>query len=346
MNKILWLFIIIIVLATSVDARQHPEKGSISGLLYSDFYWIVNNHNEELEGENGFWARRVYFTYDNNISQHVSVRFRLEMNSPGDFTSSSRLEPYVKDLFAKWAINDNHSLNAGISPTPTWVLVERIWGYRSVEKSPVDLYRLGSSRDFGVALQGRLGESGRLRYHAMVGNGSGTGAETNRWKKYMLSMAWWFNNNLVFEAYGDYNRTNETNTRATTHIIAGYLTDRINLGAMYAAQLRTEEISGAENITQTIDVASIFANISLNQKWTAILRADQMFVPNPQGPAIDYIPFSDQAESTLLIFGLGYQPIPNLHVIPNIETVFYGESPDGTTPGSDFIFRTTLFFTF
>ncbi len=344
-NKVLLLFIIITMIGSTVDARQ-TDNGRISGLLYSDFYWVVNNHIEDLEGENGFWARRVYLTYDNNITQRVAFRIRFEMNSPGDFTSNDILEPYVKDLYANWAINETHSLIAGISPTPTWGLIEDIWGYRSVEKSPEDLYKLGSSRDFGIALQGRLTEAGKLRYHAMVGNGSGIGAETNRWKKYMLSLAWWFNENLVIEAYGDYNRTDETNIRAAAHGFAGYTSDRINLGAMYAVQSRTEEKSGADDITQTFDVASLFANISLNQKWTAILRADQMFAPNPQGPTIDYIPFSDQAESTLVLIGLGFEPVPNLHVIPNIETVFYGEAPDETTPNSDVIFRTTLAYTF
>lgn len=345
-NKIVWLFVFIMAMSATAEAQQIIDKGRLSGLLYSDFYWIANNHNEDLEGENGFWARRVYLTYDSNVSQDITARLRLEMNSPGDFTSRVKLEPFVKDLYAKWAMNEDHSLIAGISPTPTWGLVEQIWGYRSVEKSPVDLYKLGSSRDFGIALQGRLGADEKLKYHAMVGNGSGTDAETNRWKKYMLSLAWWFSENLVIEAYGDYNRSNETSTRTTLHGFAGYTSESINIGAMYAAQFQIEEITGADDITETLDVASIFANISLNQKWSAILRADRMFAANPQGPTIDYIPFSDQAESTLLLLGLGFRPVPNLHVIPNIESVFYGDIPNGTRPDSDLIFRTTLAITF
>lgn len=338
--------ILTVVVATAVDAQQSQSRGDISGLLYSDYYWIVNNHSEEIRGENGFWARRVYFTYDNNISQNVTARFRLEANSPGDFSSGDRLEPFVKDLYAKWEIIKNHSLIAGISPSPTVALAERIWGYRSVEKSPLDLYKMGNSRDFGIAMQGQLGEEGRLRYHAMVGNGRGTGAETNKWKKYMLSLAWWFTDNLVVEAYGDYNRSSETNSRTTFHGLAGYTSDRFNMGAMYAAQMRTEEIPGAESMTQTLDVASLFANISLNQKWTAIVRTDRMFSPNPQGPTIDYIPFSDQSKSTLLLLGLGFEPISNLHLIPNFEAVFYGKTADGRKPASDLIFRTTLALSF
>lgn len=318
----------------------------LNGLVYSDFYTVLNHHNEDLEGENGFWARRVYLTYDNNFARNFSTRFRLEMNSPGDFSTNQKLEPFVKDLYLNWSINQNHSFIAGLSATPTWGLVESVWGYRSVEKSPSDLHKLGSSRDFGVALRGEFGERGNIKYHAMLGNGSGTGAETNEWKKFMLSLGWWLTDNLVVEAYGEYNRTSETRTVSAVHGFLGYVSDNFNAGAMYVAQFNTVEISGSSDETETLDVASLFANFKLADKWTALLRADHMFTANPRGPTIDYIPFSDQAESTLLLFGIDFEPVRNVHVIPNIETVIYGDAPDGSSPNSDVIFRTTLYYRF
>ena len=338
--------ILILVFAASglsvIQAQNEPTH-RFSGFLYSDFYYVINNHNEALEGENGFWTRRVYFTYDNRLSQSVTARFRLEMNQPGDFSTSAKMEPFVKDLYLNWAMNENHSLVAGLSSTPTWGLSERIWGYRSVEKSPLDLYKLGSSRDTGIAMRGNFGS---LNYHAMFGNGSGTGSETNKYKKYMLSLGWWFTDNLVFEVYGDYDKRSSTQDRTTYQLLAGYVSSNVNIGAMYAAQTRKQEVSGASDLKETLDVASIFTNFRLNDQWRAILRADHMFEANPQGPTIDYIPFSSEANSTLLIVGLGYRPIPRINIIPNIETIFYGEAEDGTTPGNDLIFRTTLHFTF
>jgi len=350
MLKKILLLTTIAVFLQSIGVAQTNENFTpsqkLSGLIYSDFYTVINHHIDDLEGENGFWTRRVYFTYDNNFAESLTARFRLEMNSPGDFSTNQKLEPFVKDLYLNWSINQNHSLIAGLSSTPTWGLVESVWGYRSVEKSPSDLHKLGSSRDFGLALKGQLGEAGSLKYHAMVGNGSGTGAETNKWKKYMLSLGWWFNDNLVIEAYGEYNRTGETTTRSAVHGFLGYVSDNFNAGAMYVAQFNTEEISGADDETETLDVASVFTNFKLADKWTAILRADHMFTANPRGPTIDYIPFSDQAESTFLLFGVDFEPVRNVHVIPNIETVFYGDAPDGTSVNTDVIFRTTLYYRF
>lgn len=346
--KILTCYLLFFGVATTMDSAQaqNSERHTLSGLIYSDYYAILNHHIEDLEGENGFWARRVYLTYDNKLTNSLSARFRLEMNSPGDFSTNQKLEPFVKDLYLNWSINQNHAMVAGLSSTPTWGLVERVWGYRPVEKSPSDLHKLGSSRDFGLALKGQLGETGRLKYHAMVGNGSGTGAETNQWKKVMLSLGWWFNDNLVVEAYGEYNRTGETTTISAAHGFLGYVSNNVNAGAMYVAQFNTEEISGADDVTETLDVASVFTNIKLAEKWTALLRADHMFSANPRGPSIDYIPFSDQANSTLLLFGVDFEPVQNVHVIPNIETVIYGDAPDGSSPNTDVIFRTTLYYKF
>lgn len=345
MNKLFcWLFAVIctVMLSFPEHILAQDDRGSFSGYLYTDYYWIAQNHNEDLEGENGFWTRRVYFTYDYDISPALTSRFRLEMNSPGDFSSSSRMVPFVKDLYLDWAINDNHSLVAGISGTPTWGLVESVWGYRSLEKSPLDLHAMGSSRDFGIALKGQLGQTGDVNYHLMVGNGS----EPNRWKKYMLSLGWWLTDNLVIEGYGDYDQIDENTTRYTLQGFAGYVSDQISLGAMFAVNHEEEEITGTDDRSMTREVASLFGNFSMGDSWTSILRVDHMFSANPLGPGISYIPFSDQAPSTFLLAGVDYEAFSNLHVMPNIETIIYSENDAGHTPDTDIIPRLTLFYRF
>ncbi len=327
-------------------ANEFKPTHKLSGLIYSDYYSVINHHIGDLKGKNGFWARRVYLAYDSKFAEKLSARVRLEMNSPGDFSTNQNLDPFVKDLYLNWSMNQNHSLIAGLSSTPTLGLVESVWGYRSVEKSPSDLHKFGSSRDFGIALQGQLGEGGNLKYHAMVGNGSGTGAETNKWKKFMLSLGWWFNDNMVVEVYGEYNRTGASTTQKAIHGFLGYVSENINAGAMYVTQFNTLEVNGNSDQTETLDLVSAFTNFKLAQKWTAFLRTDHMFKANPRGPSIDYIPFSDQAKSTFLTYGVDFNPVPNLHVIPNFETVIYGDAPNGSSPTNDLIFRATLYYVF
>ena len=325
-----------------VLAQQETIEGSFSGYLYTDYYYVVNNHNEELEGENGFWTRRVYFTYDRDLSQSVSTRLRLEMNSPGDFNSLAAPDPFVKDLYLDWAMDENHSLIAGISGTPTWSLVEGVWGYRSLEKSPLDLHKMGSSRDFGIGLEGQLDEAGNVNYHVMAGNG----ATANSGKKFMLSLGWWLTDNFVVEAYGDFDTLADDATRTTAQGFAGYVSDRLNLGALLAAQFEDEALYDGADDTGTREVASLFGNFSLNDRWTSVFRVDRMFSANPQGPTIDYIPFSDEASSTFMLLGADYQAFSNVHIMPNIEAIFYDENDNGQTPDTDLIPRVTLYYQF
>lgn len=77
-------------------------EGKFSGYMFGDFYYNISNDNSNLKGQNGFWFRRIYFAYDYKISDSWSTRFRLEMNSPGDFKSSDTLKPYIKDAYLSY----------------------------------------------------------------------------------------------------------------------------------------------------------------------------------------------------------------------------------------------------
>lgn len=344
MKRITWLcFVFMMSIAMpAVGQLSIGEKGTLSTLVFGDYYWIASNHNADLEGNNGFWIRRIYFTYDHQISDSFTGRFRLEMNSEGDFVSSSKLEPTVKDVYLKWA-NDNHSITAGISSTPTFGLMEDIWGYRSIEKSPQDLYDFGSSRDFGLSFKGNIGSADRLKYHFMVGNGNSNRSELNKGKKFMFALSYYLTENLVVQGYGDWNDKEGDTDSYTAQGLIGYQGDNFNLGGLYSYQVR-------ENAAATgdfnLDLVSLFTNIRLSEQANFFARVDHLFDPNPTGPGNDYIPFSDQAESTFITGGIDVALEENVHLMPNIEAIVYGENELGIRPDTDLIPRLTLLFYF
>ena len=179
--------------APSVESWQ--ERFDLSGYVFGDAYAVLANHDPEVEDQTGFWIRRGYLTFDAKVANEWTARLRLEFNSPGDFESDSKLDPFVKDAYLAWK-HDGQELYLGLAPSPTFEFVEGFWGHRPIEKTPIDLYRMGSSRDTGVAYKGAAYE-GRVFYHAMFGNGSGDRAETNEGKKVMAGLGfgpptrWW-----------------------------------------------------------------------------------------------------------------------------------------------------------
>lgn len=324
------------------SAQENPATlsvGSLSGYMFGDFYWMAANHEASIEDERGFWFRRIYFTYDQPLERGFDIRFRVELNSPGDFESSSKLEPFIKDAYLRWR-NGEKSVYLGISPTPTWDVVERIWGYRAVEKTALDLQKFGSSRDFGVALRGSLGAAQRVNYHVMFGNGSGTGSETNEGKKIFTSLGFKATDNLFFEVYGDWDNRPATTDRFTWQVFAAYQRPDYRLGVQFAQQAR-QQGKGLEN--SKLEVASAFFVRRLSERINFLARADRVFDPNPAGAKISYLPFDPSAPSTLALAGIDYTPHSNVHLIPNVEFVRYDER-DGERPDDDVMVRGTFYY--
>lgn len=341
------LFALLMVWASTSFAQVDNGNGQFGTRIYSDFYWMAAHHDEDVEGNNGFWIRRVYFTYDHQINDTFSARFRLEGNSPGNFTDDEKITPVVKDLYLRWE-NDRHQVVGGISPTPTFALVEDIWGYRSIEKTPLDLLDFGSSRDFGIAARGQLDEEGKLSYNFMFGNGNSNNSEINIGKKTMLALSYQLNKNLLFEAYGDWNDNPGETDRVTLQGFVAWQSDNYNVGILYAHQNRANAAVSPGGVVGdlNLDLASVFANFIFSEQTGGFLRIDHAFDPVPGGEDIDYLPISSDAEATIVIGGLDFEIYSDIHLMPNVESVIYGEDAAGITPATDLVPRLTLYYEF
>ena len=326
--------------AASPKAEEAPVF-KISGLVYGDYYYIAQNHRDELVDQNGFWLRRLYFTYDHTLSKSLSLRVRLEANSKGDFESSGVNTPYVKDAWLKWAFGA-HALTIGLAPTPNIDFVDTFQGYRSVEKNPFDLYRWDSSRDLGLLLQGALGKDKRTRYSFQFGDGSGTGSETDASKAVRGQLAHRFARGLALEAYADWQDRPDGRDVSTVEAFAGWQEKAWRASLQYGHQERREAGSGGTDLS--LDFLSAFAAVQASPRVTVLGRVDRNFDPIPNGETIEYMPFSDQATSVFGYVGVDVTLAKSVHLIPNVEMTVYGEAADGSTPGTDLVPRLTLFF--
>ena len=318
-----------------------PPAFKISGLVYGDYYYVARSHRDDLEGENGFWIRRLYFTYDHTLSKSLSLRVRLEANSKGDFESTGVHTPYVKDLWLKWAFGA-HALTFGMAPTPNIDLVDTFQGYRSIEKNPLDLYRWDGSRDLGLVLQGGLGGERRTTYAFQFGNGSGTGSEVDQSKAVRGQLAHRFAAGLVLEAYADWQDRPDGRDVSTLEAFAGWQEKTWRASLQYGHQERCEAGPGGADLS--LDFLSAFAAVQVTPRVAVVGRVDRSFDPIPNGETTDYMPFSEQAKALFGYAGVDVTLAKSVHLIPNVEWTVYGEAADGTTPGTDVVPRLTLFF--
>jgi hypothetical protein len=342
-------------------AKTEFPAGKISGLMFGDYYSYFKWHQDQIsstnptviKGQHGLWFRRIYLTYDAALSEKLNTRFRLEANSNGDFAGGD-IVPYVKDAYLRWTYTGQQQLTLGIHPTLTFEWLDGFWGLRHIEKTPVDLYRLDSSRDFGFSVGGPTPLKG-LSYAAQFGNESGNGSETAEGKILRFESHYERNPGLALEGFYSYGTRPAGEYRQLLQGITGFQNDVARLGAQYVWGKRTS--GEAEAPDQTIDVWSGFAVWAVRpKKVNLFFRADRVKghlgsveTGLPGAENIDYWLLSSQSPFTTWIAGSEWYLHPAVRLSPNLEVVKYSNDPDPVNfPGRDrdSFFRLTFYWTF
>ena len=315
--------------------------------MFGDYYYKehadssnrgIGEYANMSEGTNAFDIRRAYLGYDYNISEKFSTEFLLSHEGNNTDSKGNRTV-FVKGANVRWKkIFYNSDLVIGQMPTPTWsLLTEKIWGYRSVEKTITDMRRLASSSDLGIALQGKFDSKENFGYNILAANGAGTKLETDRFKKFYGDVwAKFRNKKIILDLYGDYERTQLSpfhKSKTTAKFFFAYQTEKITTGIEAYQQIQENNAVFAEFVPSTkIDtINSIAVGVSLfirgtilKDKLNFFSRFD-MYDPdvkfNYQGSYSGS--YSAYNKENFFTTGLDYAPIKNVHIIPNIWYCLY-----------------------
>ena len=245
----------------SQERAKPPEfKFFIPGALaFGDLYAVPGHHLPEAEDKVGFWIRRIYLTGDFNLSKQIFVRARFEANQDGDFVSNA-FTGDIKDLFLRWTLG-RHKLFFGLSPTPTFDLVEDLWGFRYLEKTPLDLQG-EPSRDWGIAARGPLSQRHQINYRIMLGSGYDLGRETGEGTKFMGAVSYGNpKKGWLIDLYGDFQKLPGPTDHTTGQISLHYSLAKGRVGGLYSYQDR--EADPRLEVASAYGVADLFTKVSL-----------------------------------------------------------------------------------
>ncbi len=355
-------FFLIILFALPILAQAQDKPAyKFSGYMFDDYYYNVtrdaniatflNVANGGAKDLNGFQLRRIYFTYDNEISPVFSTRFRLEATTGN---------PFVKDAYLKWKnVFQGSDLYFGLQGTPAFEISEGVWGYRSVEKTILDLRGIVSSRDLAVGLRGKLDESAMVKYWVMFGNNSSTGAEADKYKRLYGHIQFSPTEKITATLYADYKMQagvndpkSTTNPKATlghnaltVAVFAGYTEkDKYRFGVEGFVQTTAHEYKdgSADSLVakNTIGV-TLFGTYNLTEALTVLGRFD-LFDPNTNSK-------SKYDARNYVVFGLDWKADKNVSIIPNIlyETYDKVQSGAGTrSVDASLTARITIYYIF
>ena len=252
-------------------------------------------------------------------------------------------------------------------------LSEATWAYRSIEKTITDFHK-NNSYDIGVALQGTFDPATKnYGYVIMVGNNSqasllsAANANTGFYKIFYGDVwAKLFDQRLYIDFYADYARTAPATAAIPGQehnmfkIFAAYNTKPVTIGV----EAYTQTIgSGVQNTSTnspedaTVNGISIWVRGAIVKNLNYFARYDS-YNPNINYNAADsytvntsYGSYTPLYKEHFYTAGIDYNPIKNVHFIPNFWLIAYTDQRSTTTagyvaPDHTLVYRFTFFYTF
>jgi hypothetical protein len=305
----------------------------IRGYVIPEYYSVASQHNGEdgIEGQHGFWIRRIYLGYNTDFGNGWSARVRLEMNSTA--FSEGTLDPYLKNFHLKKKIGGGASLLVGIMEPPSFNKIEKFWGYRYIEKTAADFFKFASSRDFGIALDGKS-KSG-LVYTLMYANYGSNKGEDNKGKA-IYGRIGWEAKTAYLEANAHYAADNGKDI--TFLSLFGGLKGswgRFGVGYNYKNE-KPEEGESKNN-----GIISAFGAFNISKTAQAFARYDHLTDYNFKNIG-SYVPIDAKMyKARFIIAGLNFKVHKMVQLSPNVKYVFYGENEMGDKPKGDFYINLT-----
>ena len=347
--KSIFTVLLFSIISLNSFAQDSTSKGKISGYMFSEFYYnaqrdtISNLPNRVYGGEeglNGFQFKRIYFTYDYNISKKFSTRFRLEGAQDETF-KNGKVGVFIKDAYLEWKnIFKGSNLIFGIQPTLAFTTAEQIWGHRYIEKTIMDLRGIVDSRDFGISLNGSFDEQNKITYGVMLGNNSGVTVENDKYKRVSAHLGFNPVSELYITLFSDYRamptvkyiNTEYNGDKFTEAIMIGYKKDNsFSFGLeSYFDYTRTPEQKGFG--------VSIFGTGIINEQFSLFGRYD--FFDNNVTEGYTWY------TRNLFLAGLDFKPDKNVIISPNVAIETYAALYDGTTIKPSITPRLTIYYTF
>lgn len=330
-----------ILLATLLPAHDVVAQDTdfpafdFNGLLFGDAYVVPSHHLADGDGAAGLVLRRGYLTLDADFSARWYARARIEANQDGEF-ETYEYDADWKDLYLGLNLG-RHTLQAGLTGTPTFDLIEKVWGARYLMRTPMDLQGV-ASRDTGLFARGPLNASGSLAYRAMWAAATDFGKDGNSNHRLMGAVSWSPGEDWTLDVYADTEDRGGDTDRTTWQVFLGNRSDEFRWGLQYANQDR--------GVDPSLELASGFLGVAIGAKSALIGRIDRLVEPSPKGDGISYVPFDPAAPATMYVGAWEYRMLPNLTVTPNFIVIDYDRADDGYQAKTDLHLRLTAYLTF
>jgi hypothetical protein len=288
-----------------------PDERYVFGQIYADFR---HNFNKDVKPVSAFRFNQGIIGYYHEIAEKVSGKIMLDVtrtthfysitDSAGnplnyDYFEGSKYTAYLKMAQIKWDVNDFFTLRFGqLLNTQYLTFQDQFWGFRYVDVTMQEKFRLGMPADFGAQLDFKIGEN--LLYQVSVVNGEGPFRHQDNEGKFLYSNNIQFSpeEGLTFKLYADYAPDALLSTssadKSVISFFGGIQKPNYRVGGEYA---RVNNYGFEKD--KNVNAISLMLSFRLIEKSRFLARWDYLEIESP----------NDETTSNYLITGIEYEPV-------------------------------------
>jgi hypothetical protein len=306
------LFIIVPLISIPQNTAQDITKEQSSyafGQIYSGFYYCFK---DSYKPQTAFVFNQGILGYFHEFSGKVSGRIMFDVTRTTHLDSlidvdgnrvkyyyfeGSKYTAYLKMAEISWNINKVFTLRVGqLLNTEYLTFQDKFWGYRYIDVTYLEKFRLGNPADFGVQLDYTLKD--KLLNQFSVVNGEGPFRHQDEYGNFIFSdnIQFYPTKNLTFKLYADYGPSPDTGSDAAKASIAGfagYKNDKFRIGGEYAYVFNFGYIDQYDFYG-----LSVYGSLVLNNHFQALARFDHLTFGKP----------GNRSEINYYIAGFQYEP--------------------------------------
>ena len=305
------IFPIILFAQNTSQIVEKPKESYAFGQIYTDFHYTLNDNYQPkaaFDFNQGIIGFRHQF--DDKLSAIIiydvtrTTNFYSISDSAGNpmnynYFEGSKYTAYLKMAEIKWKMSELFTFRVGqLLNTQYLTFQDKFWGYRYVDVTYQEKFRLGMPADFGAQLDYTW--KNKLVNQFSVVNGEGPFRHQDMNGKFIFSNNIQYSptEKLTLKLYIDYGPTGDTGAafadKSVISGFAGYKFDHFRIGGEYTYVFNY----GYQNGTDYYGF-SIYTGVILTEKFQAMGRWDHLDLKTNESTA----------GTNYYIIGFQYEPV-------------------------------------
>ena len=313
--------------AQSAQDVNKPRESYAFGQIYAAFRY---GFKDTYKPQAAFEFNQGIIGYFHQLSSKVSGKIMFDVTRTTNITldsvgqslvetyfEGSKYTAYLKMAEIKWDINDYLALRVGqLLNTQYLTFQDPFWGYRYIDVTFQEKFRLGQPADFGAQFDVKVKDKFLNQFSVVNGEGPFRYQDLNG--KFIFSDNIQYSpiKNLTLKLYGDYGPSIGTDStygdKWVVSLFAGYKTDKFRVGGEYDYVNNYNWSNGKD-----YSGFSIFGGWNFIGKFDVLARWDHLQITTPlETKKLDYY-----------IVGCQYEPVKMFTTSVNFRYISEGKLP-------------------